>query len=112
MDAAEAYLPHTNSRQMGPRRIPGWLDRIEPLRQKSLFWHGIWVDCKHPRSGVVADCMRRSRAIYHYAVRQVKGDEDSVVRERIAKALILMIRVAISGLRLSNFVPVKQVALG
>jgi hypothetical protein len=37
---------------------------------------------------VVADCMRRSRASYHYAVRQVKRDEDSIVRERIANALI------------------------
>ena len=86
--AAEACLPHTSNRQMGPRRIPGWLDKVEPLRQKSLFWHEIWVDCGRPRNGAVADCMRRSRASYHYAVRQVRRDEDSIVRERIAKALI------------------------
>jgi len=41
LSAAEAGLPHTSARQMGPRRIPGWLDKVEPLRQKSLFWHGI-----------------------------------------------------------------------
>lgn len=86
--AAEACLPHTSTRQMGPRRIPGWLDKVEPLRQKSLFWHGIWVDCGRPRNGVVSDCMRRSRASYHYAVRQVRRDEDSIIRERIANALI------------------------
>ena len=28
-----------------------------------------------PRSGAVADCMRRSRAAYHYAVRSIKKDE-------------------------------------
>ena len=86
--AAEACLPHTSTRQMGPRRIPGWLDKVEPLRQKSLFWHGIWVDCGRPRNGAVADCMRRSQASYHYALRQVRRNEDSVIRKRIAHTLI------------------------
>jgi len=43
----------------------------------------MWLE---PRNGVVADCMRRTRAIYHYAVRRVKQNEELVVRERIANA--------------------------
>ena len=31
--------------------------------------------------------MRRTRAAYHYAIRQVKKDEDFIVRERVASAL-------------------------
>ena len=89
LSAAESNIPHTNPRHSGTRRIPGWSERVEPLRQKSLFWHGLWVDCGRPRNGVVADCMRRTRANYdHYAVRQVKRDEDLIVKERIANALI------------------------
>jgi len=68
--------------------MPEWSDRVEPLRQKSLFWHGTWVDFGRPRNGIVADCMRRTRANYHYGVRQVKRDEDFIVRDRIANALI------------------------
>jgi len=37
---------------------------------------------------VVADCMRRTRASYHYAVRRVKHNEELVVRERIVNAYI------------------------
>ena len=32
--------------------------------------------------------MRRTRARYHYAIRQVKRDEDMLVRDRLADALI------------------------
>jgi exonuclease III len=89
LSAAESNIPHTSSRlTAGPRRIPGWSERVEPHREKSLFWHGLWVDCGRPRGGVVADCMRRTRASYHYAIRQVKRDEDSIVRDRLANALI------------------------
>jgi len=35
---------------------------------------------------VVADCKRRTRASYHYAVHRVKQNEELVVRERIANA--------------------------
>jgi hypothetical protein len=31
--------------------------------------------------------MRWTRAAYHYAIRQVKKEEDAIVRERIAEAL-------------------------
>ena len=46
------------------------------------------MDCGRPRNGVVADCMRRTRARYHYAIRQVKKDEDLIVKDRLANALI------------------------
>ena len=37
---------------------------VEPLRDKSLFWHHMWADCGRPRSGNVADIMRSTRAAY------------------------------------------------
>jgi len=46
----------------------------------------VWVECDRPRNGGVADCMRRTRASYHYAVRRVKHNEELVVRERIVNA--------------------------
>ena len=82
--ASESSIPHTTDRQSG-KRIPGWTERVEPLRQKSVFWHGLWVECERPHNGAVADVMRRTRAAYHYAIRQARRDEDSIVRERLAE---------------------------
>ena len=57
---------------------------MQPLCDKSLFWHNLWVDNGQPHLGVVADCMRHSRAAYHYAVRFVKKEEDNIRCERVA----------------------------
>ena len=91
VSAAVACIPCTKERHSTHERVPGWRERVEPFRDKSLLWHRIWIDCGRPRNGVVADCMRRSRAKYHYAVREVKKKEELIVRERIAEALILVV---------------------
>ena len=87
LSAGLACIPQTRSRKE-TGRIPGWSEEVEPLRQKSLFWHGIWIDCGRPKNGPVADCMRRTRAAYHYAIRCVRKQEESIVRDRIAHSLL------------------------
>ena len=42
----------------------GWTDFVEPARQRPIFWHKIWIDSDCPRTGSVADIMRRTRASY------------------------------------------------
>ena len=74
IDAAMASIPLTCDRQASGR-IPGWSEFVQPLRDKSLFWHRMWIDCDRPKTGAVADSMRRTRAAYHYAIRKVKKDE-------------------------------------
>ena len=54
---------------------------MEPLRQKSLFWHNIWVNCGWPRDGNLAGIMRRTRAAYHAAVKRVKRNEKDITRK-------------------------------
>ena len=89
LSAAETNIPLTSNRlTAGSRRIPGWSERVEPHRDKSIFWHGLWVDIGQPRNGAIADCIRRTWAEYRYAIRQVKRDEELIVKERLANALI------------------------
>jgi len=56
--AADTCIPRMCNRQSSVG-IPGWTEYIEPLRDKSLLWHGLWLDCNRPKTGAVADCMRR-----------------------------------------------------
>jgi hypothetical protein len=66
IEAAEATIPLICVRPTSGR-IPGWSERVQPLREKSLFWHQMWIDFDRPKTGAVADSMRRTRAAYHYA---------------------------------------------
>ena len=53
-----------------------------------MFWHNMWVECGRPHVGPVADCMRRTRAGHHYAIRQVRKDENAIVKQRVAESFI------------------------
>jgi len=64
LSAAKSAIPCTSCSDSrgNSRRVPGWTEIVEPARQKSLFWHNMWNECDRPRTGVVAECMRRTRA--------------------------------------------------
>ena len=67
--------------------VPGWREQVEPFRSKSIMWHNMWMECGRPKTGAVADIMRRTRAQYHYAIRRVKRDEADIVKHRFAQAV-------------------------
>jgi len=48
----------------------------------------MWVECSHPHDGAVADVMRRTRAAYHYAIRQTRQKENTTIRDRVAASLL------------------------
>ena len=56
---------------------------------KSLFWHIVWLECGKPKTGAVTDSMRRSRADYHCAIRKVRRNEQTIVNERYADAILV-----------------------
>ena len=60
-----------------------------PLNAKSLFWHIVWIDCVRPKTGAVADVMRRTRVSYHYAIRRVRCNERNIIKERFADAMLV-----------------------
>lgn len=84
--ATAACIPATCMRDRN--RVPGWTELVEPARQQSCFWHRLWVDCGRPHSGTVADIMRRTRATYHRAVKNVKHNEQDIIRQRFAEAAL------------------------
>ena len=81
--ACQKTIPLTCQKQ-GNGRIAGWSEHVNPLKEKSLFWHRIWDSCGRPRSGHVADCMRQIRA----AIRKVKRKAEQLQREQFAQSVL------------------------
>ena len=89
LTSAVETIPVTGSKgRISTRHVPGWTEYVEPQRCTSKFWHDLWADCGRPKIGVVADIMRRTRAMYHYALRSVRKIEADVVKERFASAVL------------------------
>ena len=61
---------------------------MQPKREQSLFWNNLWIECGRPKTGSVADCMRRTRAAYHGALRKVRKEHDGIICDRFANGLL------------------------
>jgi len=47
----------------------------------------VWIECGCPHDGTVASIMRKTRAKYHYAIREVRRKETDIVNLRFASAV-------------------------
>ena len=88
LESATNTIPSSFHSEGKNKVIPGWNEYVSPARQKSMLWHDIWLECGHPRDGIVADIMRRTRAAYHYAVRNVKKSSSDIIKQRFASAIV------------------------
>jgi hypothetical protein len=86
IESAKASLPHTG--RTGRKPVPDWTEHVEPARQHSIFWHRIWLDCDRPKTCLVADIMRRTRAAYHYSIRNVQRNEHAIITQRFAASVL------------------------
>ena len=59
------------------------------MLEKLLFSgdRSIWINLNSPRTHIVADIMRRTRATYHYKIRKLKKDREKLQKEAMAKAI-------------------------
>ena len=46
------------------------------------------MECGRPKTGTVADIMRKTRASYHYAIRTARRNEKDIVKNNFADAVL------------------------
>ena len=71
--------------QCGDRQIPGWNQYVAPFKSEALFWHNLWKENGSPNSGLLYDIRRKTRAKYHYVLRQIMNSKKQVVAVKIAE---------------------------
>ena len=93
IEASHATLPMSGGgKPKGDRvksvqkTIPGWTEFVEPKRQDALFWHAIWVSAGRPNRGELRNVMAHSRNKFHYAVRSVRRQEDTLRARKLLEA--------------------------
>ena len=81
---ASSVIPDTKQKT---HQIPGWDASISNDREIALFWRSIWQNMNSPRSGIVSDIVRRTRANYHYAIRRLKKQSDQLSKNAMAQSI-------------------------
>ena len=65
------------------KNVPGWKEYVEPYRKRSLMWHNIWKENGRPQSGYLQFIRNKTRTEYHYCLRYVKKNSDSILTEKL-----------------------------
>ena len=86
LNASESAIPKTG-RAKTKTIIPGWSEFVKGKREDAYFWYNLWRDNGSPRHGELANVMKHTKRIYHYAIRYCKRHEDQIKSTRMAEAL-------------------------
>ncbi len=85
LSAADGSIPNSTTRCRPA--IPGWTANVEKLQQDTLFWHSVWKSYGSPSTGAIAETRRRTRALYHKAIRDCKKEKDRHASNSMAASL-------------------------
>ena len=83
---AELTIP-TKKITSEPKGIPGWNEFVKPYKNKSIFCHEVWVSAGKPNSGQLFNDRKNARYKYHWAIKQVKKNKDSIILSKTAQQL-------------------------
>ena len=67
----------------GEKRKPGWLEFVKPFQEDAQFYYAVWQSYGKPLDCPVHYAMKRTRNAYHYAVRRLKRNADSVKNDKL-----------------------------
>ena len=81
--AASLNIPH-HSHSSRRKVLSGWTDGTHILKQKSVFWHRIWVESGCPSSGAIFQIRKHAKHRFNYSVKSLKRREHLLDRHRLA----------------------------
>ena len=87
-----------------------WSDNLKKLRDKSKWWHWLWIQAGKPLSGHIYSIMKSTRSLYHREIKRVKFEETqrrycSLVRHAKNPNKFYQKMRIISGNNKAKFVP-------
>ena len=86
--AAEETLTIPVTKIAKKRVIPGWVDQVQPFKEKAHFWHQVWLSAGRPLNCQLHLVMKHSRNVYHYQIRKCKKAENLIRKTKLLDACL------------------------
>ena len=69
--------------------VPGWDKEVQPFKEEARLFHSLWLSAGRPNRGDLYTAMRKSRNLYHYAVRRTKRLRDLHRAKKLCEASLV-----------------------
>ena len=80
--------PVTGSGTKQKKAIPGWSHLVQPFKEKSLFWHNVWLSAGRPLNTELHNVMKHARNLYHYQLRKCRKNENIIRKNNLLNSCI------------------------
>ena len=87
---ADDCLPRMKKKTVREKKNPiaCWHEDIQPYKEKSMFWHSIWISAGRPINTELHRLMKKTRNIYHLQIRKNKKLAEKLKKNAFLKACI------------------------
>ena len=68
--------------------IPGWADTVKPVRDDAMFWSAVWKSAGRPMNTTLHQLMKKTRNLYHYAIRKCKRATESIKKDKLLNSCL------------------------
>ena len=88
---ADDCLPCNKKKKVGNSKkkpIAFWRDEVQPYKDKSMFWHSVWISAGRPINTELHRIMKRSRNAYHFQIRKNKKLAENLKKNAFLNACI------------------------
>ena len=62
---------------------PGWSDLVRPHHENAMFWNAVWKSAGKPLNNSLHNIMKRTRNLYHYAIRKCKRTVEHLKKDKL-----------------------------
>ena len=71
-----------------PKVVPDWSEAVKPFRDDAWFWHAVWKSSGKPLNNSIHHTMKRTRNLYHYAIRKCKKSVEQIKKNKLLDAML------------------------
>ena len=71
-----------------PKVVPGWSEAVKPFHGDAMFWHAVWKSSGKPLNNSIHHTIKRTRNLYHYAIRKCKKSVEQIKKNKLLDACI------------------------
>ena len=87
-EASSLFFPNIwHSRK---HRVPRWNDYVRGTKEKTDFWHKIWIDPWSPRSGVLFQIKKNDKSKYEYQMKKLKRREKHIRNQKLLNSFFIV----------------------
>ena len=68
--------------------VARWSDVFKPFREEAKFWNAVWISAGKPINNALHHAMKRTRNVYHYAIRKCKRAAENIKKDKLMKSCL------------------------